>query len=128
MIFLKNLGSDALRRRVVSDGPRITCAGAMSAFDMTRDLIRHHLGNAMALDVDALFLRDDPTTPTPRRYDQARPTSVQRAIALMHENIDNPLSLAHISQHTSPARPKPWHAGFVKRWEPPQDRSIAISD
>jgi len=95
----KFLGIDALRRRVVSDGPRITCAGAMSAFDMTRDLIRHHLGNAMALDVDALFLRDDPTAPTPRRYDQARPTSVQRAIALMHENIDNPLSLAHISQH-----------------------------
>lgn len=89
--------TDALRHRVVWDGSRITCAGAMSAFDLTRDLIRRHLGNAMALDVDALFLRDDPTAPTPRRYDQMRPSSVQRAISVMQQNIETPVSLASIS-------------------------------
>ncbi len=93
----KFLTTDALRHRVVWDGTRVTCAGAMSAFDLTRDLIQRHLGMAMALDVDALFLRDDPTAPTPRRYDTARPTSVQRAIALMHENIESPLPLTTIS-------------------------------
>lgn len=112
--FSEKFGNtDALRHRVVWDGSRITCAGAMSAFDLTRDLIRRHLGNAMALDVDALFLRDDPTAPTPRRYDQTRPTSVQRAIAKMHQNIETPLSLAQISDQIA-CPPKTLSRRFAK--------------
>jgi transcriptional regulator GlxA family with amidase domain len=91
------LETDAVRHRVVWDDTRVTCAGAMSAFDLTRSLIQKHLGNAMALDVDALFLRDNPDAPTPRRYDTTRPTSVQKAIALMQANLETPLSLEDIS-------------------------------
>lgn len=91
------LECDVVRHRVVWDGPRVTCAGAMSAFDLTRDIISRHAGHAMALDVDALFLRDNPEAPTPRRYDPVRPSSVQRALALMQENIETPLSLQEIT-------------------------------
>ena len=91
------LDCDSVRHRVVWDGNRITCAGAMSAFDLTRDIIRRHLGTAMALDVDALFLRDNPDAQTPRRYDPIRPSSVQRAISLMQANMEHPLTLDQIA-------------------------------
>ena len=97
--------SEVLRQRVVWDGNRVTCAGAMSAFDLTRDVIRTHLGEAMALDVDTLFLKDTPQAPTPRRYNPVKPTSVQRAIALMQENIETPLTLTKIS-HAIACPPK----------------------
>lgn len=92
------LSLEAVKDRTVWDGNRITCAGAMSAFDLTRDIIRKHLGNAMALDVDALFLRDTPEAPTPRRYAPHKSTPVQKALALMQNHIETPLSLREISQ------------------------------
>ncbi|MEK9640999.1 MAG: AraC family transcriptional regulator, partial [Paracoccaceae bacterium] len=49
------LNIDTVRHRVVKDNNRITCAGAMSAFDLTRSMIEDHLGSAVALDVDAML-------------------------------------------------------------------------
>ena len=49
-----------MRHRVVRDKNRITCAGAMSTFELTWSMIKDHLGSAVALDVDAMLLRDDP--------------------------------------------------------------------
>ena len=55
-----SLGVEASRARVIRDGPILTCAGAMSALDLTLDLIAGHLGLAARLDVEALFLHGDP--------------------------------------------------------------------
>lgn len=90
---------DVVRERVVMDGNRITCAGAMSAYDLARNLIENHLGHGIAQDVDALFLRDPSRAGDVRPMDQKSP--VERAITLMHENIEKPLNLATLAKRTA---------------------------
>ncbi|MFZ5961543.1 GlxA family transcriptional regulator [Thalassococcus sp. BH17M4-6] len=72
------------------DGDRITCAGAMAAFDLTRSMIRDDLGARLALDVDGLFLTDRPTPqPAPARGDPL----VSRAAQIMRANLETVLPL-----------------------------------
>ena len=73
----KFLSVDSVRHRVVKDGNRITCAGAMASFDLTRKIIQSHIGNSMVLDIDALMLRDDPfpALQKPKANARARPCS-----------------------------------------------------
>ena len=52
------LNVDTVRNRVVNDINKITCAGAMSGFDLTRSMIEEHLETSVALDVDSMLLRD----------------------------------------------------------------------
>jgi len=87
-----------VRHRVVKDNNRITCAGAMSAFDLTRSMIEDHLGSAVALDVDAMLLRDDPLALQHRGKSKPSTSPVQRAIAAMQSNIEQPLSLNDLSK------------------------------
>jgi AraC family carnitine catabolism transcriptional activator len=93
------LDVDVVRERVVRDGNRITCAGAMSAYDLARNVIENHLGHGIAQDVDALFLRDPSRAGDVRPMDQKSP--VERAITLMHENIEKPLDLATLAKHAA---------------------------
>lgn len=73
----------------LQDGDRVTCAGAMAAFDMTRAMIRADLGPSIALDVDGLFLSERPAPQSqPRRGDPL----VTRATALMRAQLESPLS------------------------------------
>ena len=81
-----------MRNRLVSDKNRITCAGAISAFDLTRSMIVDHLGSAVALDVDAMLLRDDPVALHNRGRSHTATSPVQKAIAAMQSNIEQPLS------------------------------------
>ena len=92
------LNIDTVRHRVVKDNNRITCAGAMSAFDLTRSMIEDHLGSAVALDVDAMLLRDDPLALQHRGKSKPSTSPVQRAIAAMQSNIEQPLSLNDLSK------------------------------
>ena len=73
----KFLSVDSVRHRVVKDGNRITCAGAMASFDLTRKIIQSHIGNSMVLDIDALMLCDDPfpALQKPKANARARPCS-----------------------------------------------------
>lgn len=86
------------RARVLRDGPRITCAGAMSALDLTLGLIGEHLGMAVRLDVEALFLHGDPPVATPR--DGGDPL-VRRALALMRDHVERPLDLGTLARRLS---------------------------
>jgi len=88
----------ALRERVVRDGPLLTCAGALSALDLTLDLIAGHLGLAVRLDVEALFIRGD--APSGPRDPVADPL-VRRALAVMRETVERPLPLAALARRLS---------------------------
>lgn len=80
---------EALRARVVSDGRRLTCAGAMSAYEMALALVRAHLGEAPALEIEGLFLARER-----RDADGAPPAGlVGRALALMRDNLEAPLPI-----------------------------------
>ncbi len=77
------LNIDTVHHRVVWDKNRITCAGAMSTFDLTRSIIEDHLGSAVALDVDAMLLRDAPLALLHRSksHTAKRPLQLCRAIS-----------------------------------------------
>lgn len=92
---------EAERSRVVSDGRVMTCAGAMSALDLTLGLIAEHAGLAVRLDVEALFMRGDP--PVTSAYERGTVTDplVRRGLALMRENLERPLSLSELSRALS---------------------------
>ena len=92
------LNVDTARHRVVRDKNRITCAGAMSAFDLTRSMIEDHLGSSVALDVDAMLLRDDPLALHHHSRSITATSPVQKAIRAMKSNIEQPLSLSALSK------------------------------
>ncbi len=92
---------DAVRAQIVRDGPFMTCAGAMSALDLTLGLIADHLGQAARLEVEALFMHGDPPVGAQSHNKEGQDPLVQRAMALMRENIETPLSLTHMAQRLS---------------------------
>ena len=88
------------RLRHVQDGNRITCTGALAAFDLMMDLIGQAHGQALRLEVAALFMSPEVTEaePAPLAIGSARSRSVARALALMQANIEAPLSVVEIAR------------------------------
>ena len=100
--FAENFFSlTAIKERVIIDRTRITCAGAMSAFEVTRKIIEEHSNKLMALNVDALFMRDNRYPNSNADKHSFGSNYVDRAVALMRENIENPLTLEQISKMIS---------------------------
>lgn len=83
----------AEQARVVRDGSMMTCAGAMSALDLTLDLISDHQGIAARLDVEALFIHKDPPVGISRDQKSVRDPLVSRAMGVMRDNLERPLPL-----------------------------------
>jgi transcriptional regulator GlxA family with amidase domain len=88
---------DTRKERFVMDNNRITCGGAMASFDLVLALIGAQCGEAIRLDVAALFLHqinqpfgDADTEPTRSRL-------VARALVLMDENIEGPIPITAIA-------------------------------
>lgn len=92
------LNVDAGRAHVMRDGPMMTCAGAMSALDLTLSLIADHLGLSARLDVEALFLRRDPPVGP---SDQIADPLVRQAIGIMRDHVERPLHLVQLAQQLS---------------------------
>lgn len=88
------------RRRIVRDGAVMTCAGAMSALDLTLDLIAEHAGEAARLDVSRLFLHGEPPLAGARETGEADPL-VRRAMDLMSDRLERPLSLTDLARRLS---------------------------
>lgn len=91
---------DAQRLRHVQDGNRITCSGALAAFDLMMDLIGQRHGPALRLEVAALFMSPEVTEAPVQATSQtlARSRSVARALSLMQEHIEAPLSIREIAR------------------------------
>ena len=95
------LGVDAEHARVVRDGSMMTCAGAMSALDLTLGLISDHLGVSARLDVEALFIHGDPPVGAARDQKAVSDPLVSRALSAMRENLEVPLTLNKLARHLS---------------------------
>lgn len=90
------LGTEVERALAVRDGPYITCAGAMSAFDLSLGLIAEHAGMATRLDVEDLFMHgNDRSVP---RDAPGGDALVRRAVALMRDHVERPLSQAALAR------------------------------
>ncbi|MGC6439913.1 MAG: GlxA family transcriptional regulator [Candidatus Puniceispirillaceae bacterium] len=85
------------RRRIVEDGHILTCAGAHSAYDLTRKVIASELGQAAVVDIDNLFVRTENGTSLGARSHGLATSIVQRALAVMQDNLEQPLRLSELS-------------------------------
>lgn len=81
----------AERARFLADRDRLTCSGAAAAFDLVLDLIGTRHGEALAQEVMALFNAGESggARRSPARYSRL----VTRALALMQERLEDPLSI-----------------------------------
>ncbi len=88
---------DAVRERFVLDRNRITCSGAMAAFDLVLHLIGQDQGQALALEVSQLFMTRDSAR---SHVGGAGATSgyVNKALALMQEHLEAPLTVSEIAR------------------------------
>ncbi|WP_171212923.1 GlxA family transcriptional regulator [Ruegeria sp. HKCCA5426] len=88
---------DTRRERYIIDRKRITCSGAMAAFDLVLHLVGQDHGQALALEVAQLFM----TRNSARSHSGgAGATSgyVNKALALMQENLETPLAITEIAR------------------------------
>jgi transcriptional regulator GlxA family with amidase domain len=82
---------DVERTRTLRDGPVITCVGAMSALELTLDLIADHAGMGARLDVEDQFMHER-SAPAQRRA-PGGDALVRRALGLMRAHVERPLPL-----------------------------------
>lgn len=86
----------AQRDRFVLDGDRITCGGAITAFETVMHLIGRDHGEALRLEVATLFMSPEATGP--HGAPTARGKTVARALTLMQANLEAPLPLSEIAR------------------------------
>ncbi|MBO9399582.1 GlxA family transcriptional regulator [Shimia sp. R9_3] len=87
---------EVVRERFVIDGNRITCSGAMAAFDLVLHLIGQAHGQALALEVAQLFMTRDSAR---SHSGGASPAGrlVSRALGVMQEHLEAPLSIGQVA-------------------------------
>ncbi|WP_136439421.1 GlxA family transcriptional regulator [Pacificoceanicola onchidii] len=88
---------EVLPERYVVDGDRMTCGGAMTAFDFALELIRRAHGTALRLEVSAFFLHQSTEAPQGRLFPRAASPLVERALALMSGALEDPLPIDGIA-------------------------------
>jgi transcriptional regulator GlxA family with amidase domain len=89
---------DTRQERFVIDGNRITCGGAMAAFDLVLTLIGEHCGEITRLDVASLFLHQGDQPFGEADNISVRSQLVSRALVLMDENIEAPVPIPTIAR------------------------------
>ncbi len=89
---------DTRKERFVIDGDRITCGGAMASFDLVLNLIGAQCGEAIRLDVAALFLHQANQPFGDAGIEPILSKLVARALVLMDENIEEPIAITAIAQ------------------------------
>ena len=89
---------DVVRKKYVLSGNRITCGGAMTAFDLISRLIGDRFGEVMRLEVAAFFLIEGSEPETAPLKNLPRSRFVSSAVALMQTNLEEPLSIPDIAQ------------------------------
>jgi len=88
---------DTVQERYVIDRDRITCSGAAAAFDLVLSLVAKAHGPLLAMDVAQLFMTPEAATaPVPHR---GHGRIVQRALAIMQDTVEAPISVPAIARH-----------------------------
>ena len=88
---------DALRARYVISGDRITCSGAMAAFDLVMALIGEAHGPLITVEVAQIFM----TEASARAFTLAPSPGgrmVDRVLHLMQDNLESPLPIAEVAR------------------------------
>lgn len=85
------------RSRYVLDGDRITCTGALAAFDLMLERIGAAHGQALRLEVAALFMSTESGSLAPETM-LARTKVVARAVGLMQAHLEVPLPIPEIAR------------------------------
>lgn len=88
---------EARRERFVIDRRRVTCSGAMAAFDLVLHMIGRDFGHALAVEVSQLFMTRD----SARSHEGgATPAGrvVNRALGIMQEYLETPLSMPEVAR------------------------------
>ena len=84
------------RTRRLIDRDRISCGGVSTAFELILDLIGQQHGAALRLEVALLFMVPDAGIPQDAPLRRGRIAS--RAVAMMQENLEQPLSIPEIAK------------------------------
>ncbi len=82
--------------RFVIDGNRLSCGGAMTAFDLVCELIGRRHGENLRLNVQSLFMHD-----ASRRQQRIRDESsdlIASVIAIMRGHVETPLAVPEIAR------------------------------
>lgn len=87
----------------IDDGDRLTCSGGASSAHLAAYLVEKHVGRAQASKSLHIMIIDDalqPEQPQPGvpMGISTRDPMVMRALLLMQQNIDNPLSVSELSR------------------------------
>ncbi len=96
--LIENLSEEFLKLDIVQsayviDGNRITCGGAMAAFDLVLELIGKAHGAILRMDIAALFLHGDAGLQPAVTDGNAGGDIITRALAIMQSSIETPLSM-----------------------------------
>ncbi|MCP4318956.1 MAG: GlxA family transcriptional regulator [Hyphomicrobiales bacterium] len=89
---------DVQRERFIIDGDRITCGGAMAAFDLASELIGLHYGEALRVEVGWLFMHEGTASSMPAPLPMPKTGPVQRAVQLMQQHLEGPLPVEEIAR------------------------------
>jgi len=98
--------------RFVIDRKRITAGGATTTLDLMLHLIAERHGEALRLDVAALFIYDgthvaaDPQRPPPAMDSLPFPADIGDVVALMETNIEVPLRVGEIARRLGMSQKK----------------------
>lgn len=104
---------DAHKERFIIDGDRITCGGAMASFDLALNLIGDQCGEAIRLDVAALFLHETSQPFGDMEHKSVRSKLVLRALVIMDQNIEEPIPIPSIADRLGSSM-KNLHRRFVQ--------------
>ncbi|MEL6571652.1 MAG: GlxA family transcriptional regulator [Pseudomonadota bacterium] len=87
---------DVVRERYVLEGDRITCSGAMAAFDLVLHMIGVQHGALLAVEVAQLFMTRD----SARSHASAPRGSriVDRALTIMQAHLEDPLTIGQVAK------------------------------
>lgn len=88
---------DAVTERFVIDGDRMTCGGAMTAFDLVLELIRRTHGEAVRLEISSFFLHQSTQRPADQTYRRGTSQLVEECIALMSSRLERPMRIGDIA-------------------------------
>ena len=88
---------DAVQERFVIDGNRLTCSGAMAAFDLASALIRRDHGPLLSMEVGYLLMSRNGQDHYPLPL-KSEDTLVNRALGFMQANLETPLSIRELAR------------------------------
>ena len=101
------------RQKYIFDGHIGTCGGGMAAFDLSLLIIREINGVTVALDVASIFLSGTDLPQEYRANTVSKIQEVQKALEIMHENIEDILTIPNIANKIGISS-KQLHRFFLK--------------